>query len=288
MKAIILAGGFGTRLYPLTRAMGKQLQAVYDKPLIYYPLTALIAAGIHDFCIISDPETLPVMRKLLGDGSKIGISIAYLEQPEPAGVAEAYLLAEDYLNSETSIMMLGDNLFSGGNDISRALKNFKGGAQIFAYRVNNPQEYGVIEFDKNSKPVHITEKPTSNKSKFAIPGAYIYDSKVIDIVKRLRPSHRNELEISDVNKAYLELGELKVNHLSRGFVWLDIGTPERLHEASMYIQMIEKRQGIKIGCPEEAALIRGRITPDQFNTLINSYPRGSYRDYLTMIHRELK
>lgn len=286
MKAIILAGGIGSRLYPLTSAVGKQLQAVYDKPLIYYSLTALIAAKLKDFCIISDPGSLFLIERLLGDGRKFGISIRYVEQTQPKGVAEAYLLAESFIGSDSSIMLLGDNIFSGGNDITKAVENFKRGGSIFSYRVDDPENYGVIKFGANMEPLDIVEKPTLPVSKFAIPGAYIYDSTVVAIAKNLTPSERGELEITEINRAYLKKKTLTVNHLSRGYVWIDVGTPKRLLEAASYVEMIEHRQGIKIGCPEEAALIRGFISPDQFAELIKSMPAGDYRKYLQTVYED--
>jgi len=286
MKAIILAGGTGSRLYPLTAAISKQLQAVYDKPLIFYSLTALIAAKLRDFCIISDPNNLSLIARLLGDGRKLGISIHYVEQVQPKGVAEAYLLAENFIGSDSSIMILGDNIFSGGNDISKAVENFKDGGSIFSYRVNNPEDYGVIKFDANMEPLEIVEKPTLPVSKFAIPGAYIYDSTVVAIAKNLVPSERGELEITDINRAYLKKKALTVNHLSRGYVWIDVGPPKRLHEAASYVEMIEHRQGIKIGCPEEAALVRGFISLDQFADLVKSMPTGDYRKYLETVYED--
>lgn len=286
MKAIILAGGMGSRLYPLTAAVGKQLQAVYDKPLIFFPLTALIAAKLREFCIISDPGNLSLIARLLGDGSKFGISIQYVEQVQPKGVAEAYLLAESFIGSDSSIMMLGDNIFSGGNDISKAVDHFKEGGSIFSYRVNNPEDYGVIKFGANMEPLEIVEKPTLPISKFAVPGAYIYDSTVVAIAKNLVPSERGELEITDINKAYLKKKALTVTHLSRGYVWIDVGTPKRLHEAASYVEMIENRQGIKIGCPEEAALVRGFISLDQFADLVKSMPTGDYRKYLQTVYED--
>lgn len=286
MKAIILAGGSGSRLYPLTKAVSKQLQAVYDKPLIFYPLTALIAANLREFCIIADDDSLSLIARLLGDGSKFGISIEYIEQTKPKGVAEAYLLAERFIGSDNSIMMLGDNLFSGGSDISRAVQNFKGGGSIFSYRVNNPRDYGVIKLGSDMEPLEIIEKPTLPVSNYAVPGVYIYDSTVVEIAKTLTPSGRGELEITDINRAYLRKRALTVNHLSRGYVWIDVGTPARLHEAASYVEIIEHRQGIKIGCPEEAALVRGFISADQFLDLLKAMPNGCYRNYLHAVYEE--
>jgi len=284
MKAIILAGGLGSRLYPCTLAVGKHLQTVYDKPLIFYPLTTLIAAKVKEFCIISDPHNLKLIATLLGDGSRLGISIQYIEQVHPNGIGEAYVLAEEFLGPDNSILMLGDNFFSGGNDISIAIENFVTGGSIFAYQVNNPKDYGVVRLNKKMEPVQILEKPIDPISNFAIPGAYIYDSKVVQIAKSLTPSARGELEITDINRIYLEQNMLTVNRLSRGYVWLDVGTPKRLHEAASYVEMIEQRQGIKIGCPEEAALVRGLISPDQFKNLVSEMPTSDYSTYLQKIY----
>lgn len=283
MKAIILAGGAGSRMYPLTSAVGKQLQAVYDKPLIFYPLTALIAAKLKDFCIISDAENVSLIYRLLGDGSRLGISICYEVQSEPRGVADAYLIAEKFIGTDNSIMMLGDNIFSGGNDISSAVENFEGGGCIFSYHVNNPEDYGVIKFDSDMNPEDIVEKPLSQIGNLAVPGAYIYDSSVVEIAKTLTPSGRGELEISDINRIYLKRSALKINHLSRGYVWFDVGTHNRLHEAASYVKMIEQRQGIKIGCPEEAALVRGYISIEHFEREVRTMPSGGYRDYLQQV-----
>lgn len=288
MKAIILAGGSGSRLYPLTQVSSKQLQAVYDKPMIYYPLTIIMASGINEVCIITTPNDHLLYKKLLGDGSQWGISIRYIEQLRPEGIAQAFILAEDFIGQDNVALLLGDNVFSGGRDFPLAISSFMSGATIFAYHVKTPQPYAVVEFDTNYNVVAIEEKPTKPKSNYAVPGVYIYDNNVVDIAKRLRPSHRGELEITDVNNEYLRAGTLNVRRLSRGFVWIDAGTSSALHEASSYVETIERRQGIKIGCPEEAALTRGFISIDQFMALIQKMPNCEYREYLRFLSREWK
>jgi len=280
MKAIILAGGYGSRLYPLTQVASKHLQAVFDKPMIYYPLTVLMASGVKDFCLISTPHDLPRYQSLLGDGKQWGITIDYRKQPEPQGIAQAFLIADDFIGPDNVILMLGDNIFSGGNDFPQAVADFSSGATIFAYHVKDPQRYGVVEFDGQGTALSIEEKPKNPRSSYAIPGIYIYDNQVLDIARAIKPSARGELEITDVNLAYLQRGQLQVRRLSRGFVWLDAGTHTALHAASSYIETIERRQGIKIGCPEEAALVRKFITPEQLQALVTRMPNCAYRDYL--------
>ncbi len=280
MKAIILAGGAGSRLYPLTQVSSKQLQAVFDKPMIYYPLTVLIASGVKEFCLISTPQDLPRYKNLLGDGTQWGIGIEYREQPRPEGIAQAFLIAADFVGTDSVILMLGDNIFSGGDDFPRAVRSFSDGASIFAYHVKDPERYGVVEFDRMGKAISIEEKPANPKSSYAVPGVYIYDNGVLDIAKSVKPSARGELEITDVNREYLRRGKLQVRRLSRGFAWLDAGTSTALHEASSYIEAIERRQGIKIGCPEEAALVRGFLSLGQFEQLIEKMPKCEYREYL--------
>lgn len=288
MKAIVLAGGSGSRLYPLTLVASKQLQAVYDKPMIYYPLTVLIAAGIREICVISTPADLPRFRELLGDGSNWGIAFDYREQPAPGGIAQAFLIAEDFIGEDGVVLMLGDNIFFGGDAFPRAIAEFEGGATIFAYRVLNPERYGVVEFDPNGRAVSIEEKPANPRSHYAVPGIYIYDSRVVSIAKSLHPSGRGELEITDVNCDYLARGELRVRRLSRGFAWLDAGTSSSLQEASAYIATIERRQGVKIGCPEEAALVRGFLTLEMFEELVARMPNCEYRDYLIEVGDEAR
>lgn len=288
MKAIILAGGTGSRLYPLTQVTSKQLQAVFDKPMIYYPLTVLIAAGVREFCLISTPHDLSKFENLLGDGRHWGISIEYREQAKPEGIAQAFLIAENFIAGEDVVLMLGDNIFSGGGDFPRAMAAFRDGAAIFAYHVRDPERYGVVEFDAKGNAVSLEEKPAKPRSSYAVPGVYIYDKDVVDIARGLKPSARGELEITDVNIEYLRRGKLKVNRLSRGFAWLDAGTSSALQEASAYIEAVERRQGVKIGCPEEAALVRGFLSLDAFEKLVSELPNCQYRDYLRTVADETK
>ena len=286
MKAIILAGGSGSRLYPLTQISSKQLQAVFDKPMIYYPITVLIAAGVKEFCLISTPNDLPRFQQLLGTGSRWGISIEYREQAQPEGIAQAFLIAADFVGDDNVVLMLGDNIFSGGDDFPRAMAAFKGGATIFAYHVKDPERYGVVEFDRGGKALSIEEKPEHPRSGYAVPGIYIYDNQVLEIARSIRPSPRGELEITDVNREYMRRGQLLVHRLSRGFAWLDAGTSTALQEASAYIEAIERRQGVKIGCPEEAAFVRGFLTLLQFDALLENMPNCEYRDYLVSVVAE--
>jgi|SRR5450830_408664 len=288
MKAIILAGGNGSRLYPLTQISSKQLQAVFDKPMIYYPLTTLLAAGIREFCLISTPQDLPRFKTLLGDGTDWGISIDYREQAEPKGIAQAFLIAHDFIGDSDVILMLGDNIFSGGDDFPRAIRKFKHGATIFAYHVKDPSRYGVVEFDRSGKALSIEEKPELPKSGYAVPGIYIYDHHVVDIARSVTPSSRGELEITDVNIEYMRRQQLYVHRLSRGFAWLDAGTSTSLQEASAYIEAIERRQGVKIGCPEEAALTRGFLNIEQFEDILQRMPNCEYRDYLATVATETR
>src|SRR5436190_18248187 len=268
MKGIILLGGQGSRLYPLTQIASKQLQAVYDKPMVYYPLTVLIASGISELCVISTPADLGRYRQLLGDGRKWGVTIEYYEQPRPEGIAQVFLIAESFIGKDNVTVILGDNIFFGGDAFPRAFDEFISGATIFAYHVNDPERYGVVEFDENGVAISIEEKPRNPRSKYAVPGLYVYDNQVVEIAKALKPSARGELEITDVNLEYHHRGQLKVRPLSRGFAWLDAGTSSGLHDASVYVHTIEKRQGIKIGCPEEAALVRGFLSLEQFEGLL--------------------
>lgn len=281
MKGIILAGGAGSRLFPLTLVASKQLQPVYDKPMVYYPLTTLIEGGIRELCLISTPHDLPRFKQLLGDGSQFGLSIEYREQAKPAGIAQAFLIAESFIGQDAVTLILGDNIFYGGDSFQRAFAEFKSGATIFGYHVHDPERYGVVEFDANGRAISIEEKPKQPKSNYAVPGLYIYDNEVVAIAKALKPSARGELEITDVNVAYLNRGELRVQRLGRGFAWLDAGTSSSLHDASAYVQTIETRQGIKIGCPEEAAFRSGFLSLGQLEELTAKMPKCEYRDYLT-------
>jgi glucose-1-phosphate thymidylyltransferase len=286
IKGIILAGGAGSRLYPLTLVASKQLQPVYDKPMVYYPLTTLIENGVRQLCLISTPQDLPRFRHLLGGGEAWGLSIEYREQSRPAGIAQAFLIAESFIGSDPVTLILGDNVFYGADGFKRAFADFKQGAAIFGYRVHDPQRYGVVEFDPAGHALSIEEKPQKPRSNHAVPGLYLYDNQVVEITKNLRPSARGELEITDVNVAYLRRGQLRVYQLSRGFAWLDAGTSSSLHEASAYVQTIEKRQGIKIGCPEEAAFRRGFVSRNELDKLAAKMPNCEYRDYLHRILAE--
>jgi glucose-1-phosphate thymidylyltransferase len=288
MKGIILAGGAGSRLYPLTQVASKQLQPVYDKPMVYYPLTVLIASGIREFCLISTPQDLPRFRQLLGDGSQWGIAIEYREQARPEGIAQAFLIAESFIGKDPVTLILGDNIFFGGDAFPRAFAEFKSGATIFAYHVTDPERYGVVEFDAEGKAISLEEKPKLARSNYAVPGVYLYDNDVVQIARDMKPSPRGELEITDVNKEYLRRGKLHVQRLSRGTAWHDAGTSTSLHEASAYVQTIEKRQGMKLGCPEEAALYRGFLTLDRFESLVSTLPNCEYSDYLSDVAAKVR
>jgi glucose-1-phosphate thymidylyltransferase len=288
MKGIILAGGAGSRLFPLTLVASKQLQPVFDKPMVYYPLTTLIEGGVREFCLISTPQDLPRFRQLLGDGSSWGLSFDYREQARPQGIAQAFLIAESFISKDAVTLILGDNVFYGSDSFYKAFADFSAGATIFGYHVNDPERYGVVEFDANGQAISIEEKPKQPKSNYAVPGLYIYDNQVVEITRNLRPSARGELEITDVNVEYLRRGQLHVRRLSRGFAWLDAGTSSSLHEASAYVQTIEKRAGIKIGCPEEASFRRGFLSLDRLEALTASMPKCEYRDYLTEVIAEAK
>ncbi|HXB61105.1 MAG TPA: glucose-1-phosphate thymidylyltransferase RfbA [Candidatus Acidoferrales bacterium] len=287
MKGIILAGGAGSRLYPLTLVASKQLQPVYDKPMVYYALTTLIEGGIRELCLISTPHDLPRFKQLLGDGSRFGISIEYREQAKPAGIAQAFIIAESFVGKDKVTLILGDNIFYGGDSFYRVLAEFKSGATIFGYHVNDPERYGVVEFN-DGRAISIEEKPKNPKSNYAVPGIYLFDNDVVGIAKNLKPSARGELEITDVNLAYLRRGDLSVHRLNRGFAWLDAGTSSSLHDASAYVQTIEKRAGIKIGCPEEAAFRHGFLSLSQLEKLIGEMPKCEYRDYLAEVVAEAK
>lgn len=288
MKGIILAGGAGSRLYPLTLVASKQLQPVYDKPMVYYPLTTLIEGGIRQFCLISTPHDLPRFRQLLGDGSQWGLSIEYREQAKPQGIAQAFLIAESFIGNDAVTLILGDNVFYGGEGFYKAFTDFKTGATIFGYHVNDPERYGVVEFNPQGQAISIEEKPKQPRSNYAVPGLYIFDNQVVTVTRNLKPSPRGELEITDVNIEYLRRQELKVYRLNRGFAWLDAGTSSSLHEASAYVQTIEKRAGIKIGCPEEAAFQRGFLSLEGLEKLSDAMPRCEYRDYLLEVVAEAK
>jgi glucose-1-phosphate thymidylyltransferase len=288
MKGIILAGGAGSRLFPLTLVASKQLQPVYDKPMVYYPLTTLVEGGIREFCLISTPQDLPRFRTLLGDGKDWGLSIAYREQPKPQGIAQAFLIAESFIGKDPVTLILGDNVFYGSDSFLKAFADFESGATIFGYHVNDPERYGVVEFDAHGQALSIEEKPKAPKSNYAVPGLYIYDNNVVTITRNLKPSARGELEITDVNVEYLKRGQLRVHRLSRGFAWLDAGTSSSLHEASAYVQTIEKRQGVKVGCPEEAAFRKGFLSLDALETLTNRLPKCEYRAYLEEVVAEAK
>ena len=288
MKGIILAGGAGSRLFPLTLVASKQLQPVYDKPMVYYPLATLIDVGIRDLCLISTPSDLPRFRQLLGDGRAWGLTIDYREQPKPGGIAQAFLIAESFIGPDPVTLILGDNIFYGGEMFPRAFAEFRSGATIFGYHVHDPERYGVVEFDEQGRAISIEEKPKTPRSNYAVPGLYLYDNEVVSITKALKPSARGELEITDVNVEYLRRGELRVCQLNRGFAWLDAGTSSSLHEASAYVQTIEKRQGIKIGCPEESAFRRGFLSLEQLEAAAARMPRCEYRDYLDEVGVEAR
>ena len=281
MKGIILAGGSGTRLHPLTMAVSKQLMPVYDKPMIYYPLSTLMMAGINDILIISTPHDLPHFKKLLGDGSDIGCNFEYVEQKIPNGLAQAFVLGESFIGNDSAALILGDNIFHGIG-MKKLMQNSTdpSGGVVFAYQVADPERYGVVEFDKNLKAISIEEKPTKPKSNYAVPGLYFYDNSVVDVAKNLKPSARGEYEITDVNKYYLEKGKLKVSVLERGVAWLDTGTHESLMQAGQFIQVIEDRQGLKIGCIEEVAWDMGYINNEQLEKLGHKYIKSGYGGYL--------
>jgi len=288
MKGIILAGGAGSRLYPLMLVASKQLQPVFDKPMVYYPLTTLIEGGIRELCLISTPQDLPRFKQLLGDGSRFGVKFDYREQPRPEGIAQAFLIAENFIGRDPVTLILGDNIFYGGDSFQRAFAEFKSGATIFGYHVNDPERYGVVEFDATGKAVSIEEKPSQPKSNYAVPGLYLYDNEIVSIARNLKPSARGELEITAVNVEYLRRGALRVQRLARGFAWLDAGTSSSLHEASAYVQTIEKRAGIKIGCPEEAAFRSGILSLAQLEQVVQSMPKCEYREYLENVVAEAK
>nr|WP_281169676.1 glucose-1-phosphate thymidylyltransferase RfbA [Geopsychrobacter electrodiphilus] len=285
-KGIILAGGSGTRLYPLTLVASKQLQAIYDKPMIYYPLSTLMRAGVKDILIISTPLDTPRFEALLGDGSRWGIKLSYVVQPEPKGIAQAFLVGEEFIDSQAVALILGDNIFYGKMGLTRIFAEFGSGAKVFGYQVNDPERYGVVEFDRNGHAIGIEEKPSQPKSRYAVPGLYLYDEKVVELTKQLVPSARGELEITDLNLVYLRRQELMVEKLERGIAWLDTGTHRSLLEASHFIGTLEARQGVKIACLEEVAYRKGFIDKTKFVTVIEQTPKSSYREYLEQIYNE--
>lgn len=287
-KGIILAGGKGTRLFPLTRVTSKQLLPIYDKPMIYYPLATLMLGGIRDVLIISTPEDIPQYEKLLGNGSQWGINISYKVQPKPEGLPQAFILGEEFVGNDQVVLILGDNLFYGKLNFFRDAIQKNTGGTIFAYRVEHPEEYGVVEFDDTGKVLSIEEKPKHPKSHFAIPGLYVFDSEVTAIAKELKPSSRNELEITDVHKHYLEKGTLRVERIGRGVAWLDTGTPGNLVDAGNFIRAIELRQGRKIACLEEIALLQNYIDDDSFLATVKSLPDSNYKKYCLAIFDEYR
>ncbi len=285
MKGIILAGGSGTRLYPITRAISKQLMPVYDKPMIYYPLSVLMLAGIRDILLISTPQDLPLFERLFGDGHQFGIRMSYREQPSPDGLAQAFIIGEEFIGDDNVCLVLGDNIFYGehfSQKLARAASSPKG-ATIFGYWVNDPERFGVVDFDDTGKAISIEEKPAKPKSNYAVTGLYFYDNDIVSIAKDIKPSARGELEITDVNNAYLQRGDLSVEKLGRGFAWLDTGTHDSLLEASQFVQTIEKRQGLKVACLEEIAFYNRWIERDEVIMLAKALGKTHYADYLRKI-----
>lgn len=282
-KGIILAGGRGTRLYPMTSVVNKQLISIYDKPMIYYPLATLMLSGIRDVLIISTPDDIPNFERVLGDGSNWGISISYATQSKPNGIAEAFIIGKEFIGNDQVCLILGDNLFHGKLDFLRDAIKYNDGGTIFGYKVNDPERYGIVEFDTSGKVISIEEKPKEPKSKYAIPGIYVFDSDVSYIASTVQPSERGELEITSVQNEYLKLGKLKAHVIGRGIAWLDTGTPESLLEAGQFISVIEKRQNLKVACLEEIALEMGYITMAEFEEIVDKLPKSEYKEYCNKV-----
>lgn len=290
MKGILLAGGSGTRLYPITKGVSKQLLPIYDKPMIYYPLSVLMLAGIRDILLISTPEDISGYKRLLGDGSDIGITISYAEQPNPDGLAQAFIIGEDFIGTDAVCLVLGDNIFygQGFSPMLKAAVNRGKGATVFGYQVKDPERFGVVEFDENKRAISIEEKPQKPKSHYAVTGLYFYDNDVVQIARQVRPSHRGELEITSINQAYMARGDLNVELLGRGFAWLDTGTHESLLEAGHFVETIEKRQGYKIACLEEIAFNNGWLNREALHRIGQSLSKNSYGQYLLSLAEEVK